>query len=102
MEGVTHNFIRVPVRLTVRVLLQLYYVLCTTQYQYSVCISFFAVHERLGASRPVCSIAFALYLWVQHVIVIYVFVACTVACIVIFVAMLLCGSGASALPATKY
>ena len=68
----------------------------------AVCISICAVHERLGASRPVCSIAFALYLWVQHVIVIYVFVACTVACIIIFVAMLLCGSGAIALPATKY
>ena len=33
----------------------------------AVCISICAVHERLGASRPVCSIAFALCLWVQHV-----------------------------------
>ena len=34
---------------------------------YSVCASTCAVHERLGASCPVCSIAFALCLCVQHV-----------------------------------
>ena len=33
----------------------------------AVCISICAVHEPLGASRPVCSIAFALCLCVQHV-----------------------------------